>query len=132
MIRVTRQGENIAPSWFIRELRLIEPEFYPFWDPQAERWLIVRAAPSDVFRRNYIVEYCVSKGKDYTPLDNRTLFELKRILYEKNRLREMDEHLEDMREEDEALQAMSDREWQGLKREFMKKLYKFSHEKTFI
>jgi len=44
----------------------------------------------------------------------------------------MDEHLEEMREEDEALQAMSDREWQGLKREFMKKLYKFSHEKTFI
>jgi len=131
MIRVERQGENIAPSWFIRELRLIEPEFYPFWDPKAERWLIVRSTSLDVFRQNYIVEYCVSKGRDYTPLDRRTLFEIQRILYEKNRLREVDKHLEEMRESDEALQAMSDREWRGLKREFMKKLYKFSHEKTF-
>ena len=85
--------------WFKEELKNIDPDFRPFFDKKSRRWLIVRFLPvaekiTDAIRkRGYIIEYCVSKGKDYTPLDRRTTYSLQVIIYLKEKLRVADEHL---------------------------------------
>lgn len=138
MIRVIRQGEKYVSPGFIKDLKLIDAEFCPFWDRKAERWLIVRflpvreEVPESIRRRGYIIEFCVSKGRDYTPLDSRTIYSLQVISYLKHKLRVLDEHLKDLQESDDALGEEGLKAWQAAKREFLKKLYKFSHEKTFV
>ena len=130
MIRVTRQGDNPIPPWFLEELRLIDAEFFPFWDRSCERWLIARAVPS-VFRKEHEIEFCVSKGKGYTPLDRRTLFRIAGILYIQNKMKQMDEHLGDLKDSDDAMALEALKQYRLEKREFMKKLYNFEHTETF-
>jgi hypothetical protein len=131
MIRVTRQGDSPSiPLYFLKELKLKEPKFLPFWDKKSERWLIVRSIPN-VFRQDHEIEFCVSKGRDYTPLDRRTLFGISVILYVKNKMKRMDEHLKDLEDSDDVMAADALKAWQIAKKEFMKKLYRFEHTKTF-
>lgn len=138
MIKVIRQGDNTIPPWFLKELKLIDADFRPFFDSKAERWLIVRflpiaeKVPEGVRRRGYVIEHCVSKGKDYTPLDRRTIYSLQVIEYLKNQLRVIDEHLKELKESDDALGAEGLKVWQEAKREFLKKLYGFMFTETFI
>lgn len=138
MIRVTRQGENYIPPRFLEDLKLIDADFRPFFDPKSERWLIVRflpvaeKVPNDVRKRGYIIEYCVSKGKDYTPLDRRTIYALQVIIYLKNKLRVVEEHLKELKESNDTLGAEGLKYWQEAKRQFLKKLYGFMFTETFI
>lgn len=126
------------PMWFLEELKFIEPSFIPFWHKKAERWLIVRflpvaeKVPVSVCRKGYVTEYCVSKGKDYTPLDRRTIYSLQVIGYLKNKLRAIDEHLKELKESDDTLGAEGLKAWQEAKRMFLKKLYGFMFTETFI
>jgi len=139
MIRLGKDhvGPSV-PTGFLEDLKLIDPEFCPFFDPKAERWLIVRflpvveKVPDDVRKRGYIIEYCVSKGRDYTPLDGRTTRALRIIIYLKNKLRVIDEHLKDLKESDDALGVEGLKAWYEAKREFLKKLYGFMFTETFI
>ena len=138
---IKAKGPCEAPCvehWFSEELKNIDPEFRPFFDLKARRWLIVRFLPvaekvsTAVLKRGYIIEYCVSKGKDYTPLDRRTIYALQVIIYLKNKLRALDEHLKELKESDDELGAEGLKEWQETRRMFLKKLYGFMFTETFI
>lgn len=132
MIKINRQGENHSPPFFIRELKLIDPGLYPLWDRSCERWLIASSGPADVFgKQEVVIEMAVSKGKAYTPLDRRILSKARKIFWAKNMLVNIEKHLEEMEESDEELPKEAEKEWQGLKREFMKKLYRFHNTETF-
>ncbi len=85
-----------------------------------------------VQKRGYIIEYCVSKGKDYTPLDRRTLYSLQVLIYLKNKLRVIEEHLEELKGSDDALGKEGLKTWQAAKRAFLKKMYGFMFTETFI
>ena len=138
---IEAKGPCEAPcveTWFLGELKNIDPDFRPFFEKKSRRWLIVRFLPvgekitNAIRKRGYIIEYCVSKGKDYTPLDRRTLYTLQAIIYLKNKLRALDEHLKELKESDDELGAEGLKEWQEARRMFLKKLYGFMFTETFI
>lgn len=138
MIEAIGPGE--APSVsrsFLSELKLIDADFRPFFDKKARRWLIVRLlpvaeeVPVSIHKQGYIIEYCVSKGKEYTPLDRRTLNSLSAITYMKKKIRELDDHLEDLKDSDDVMALEALKQYRLQKREFMKKLYNFEHTETF-
>lgn len=132
MIKITRQGENFSPPEFTRELKLIDSGLYPLWDRDCERWLIASSGPADVLgKKEVVIEMAVSKGKAYTPLDRRILSKARKIFWAKNMLVNIDNHLKEMKESDEEMPKEAEKEWQGLKREFMKKLYRFHTTETF-
>ena len=138
-IEAKRQGEPCVPLFFIRELKAIDSDLSPFWDAKSQRLLIVKPAPAEVLRKRsahiyggrYIAELTVSKDNQFRPLDRRTLSEIKELLYDKNKLRGMGQHLDEMEEDDESLSVDAEKAWQIAKREFMKKLYRFQHTTTF-
>ena len=124
-------------TWFNQELKNIDPDFRPFFEPKSRRWLIVtylpvqRKVPKDIQKIGYITEYCVSKGKDYTPLDRRTLYALQVITYLKEKLRVIEEHLKELRESDDTLGKEGLKAWMEMKRQFMRKMYGFMFTETF-
>ena len=133
-------GPSEAPRvepWFSKELKNINPDFRPFFDPKARRWLIVRFLPVAqkvsiaILKRGYIIEYCVSKGKDYTPLDRRTIHALTIIIYLKEKLRALDEHLKELKESDDQLGEEGLKAWMEARRMFLAKLYGFMFTETF-
>ena len=133
-------GPSEAPcveSWFKEELKNIDPDFRPFFDKKSRRWLIVRFLPvaekitAAIIKRGYIIEYCVSKGKDYTPLDRRTIYALTVIIYLKEKLRVADEHLKELKESNDQLGIEGLKAWSEAKRQFLKKLYGFMFTETF-
>lgn len=133
-------GPGEAPcveTWFKEELKNIDPDFRPFFEKKSRRWLIVRFLPVAekvtiaVLKRGYIIEFCVSKGKDYTPLDRRTIYALQAIIYLKEKLRVAEEHLKDLKESDDTLGREGLKVWSEAKREFLKKLYGFMFTETF-
>ena len=113
-----------------KELKLLDPDFFPYFDPKSKRWLIMKRT-STVHGDKFTTEIAVSKGKEYTPLDNRVLNEIKELMYEKRKLKNMNQHLENMAEDDEEMFVEAGRQWQDAKRQFMKKLYGFMFIKTF-
>ena len=133
-------GPSEAPcveAWFLGELKNIDSDFRPFFDKKSRRWLIVRFLPvaekitAAIIKRGYIIEYCVSKGKDYTPLDRRTIYALRVIIYLKNKLRVLDEHLKELKESDDELGKEGLKAWAETKRQFLKKMYGFMFTETF-
>ena len=119
-----------APRWFEEELRLLDPDFSASFDPKSKRWIIlkkIRTIHGDKFKP----EIAVSKGKEYTPLDRRVLNEIKELICEKNKLKHMDQHLENMEEDDEEMYVEAQKEYQDGKRQFLKKLYGFMFVKMF-
>jgi hypothetical protein len=137
---IEAKGPCEAPCverWFLGELKNIDLEFRPFFDLKARRWLIVRFLPvaekvtPGIIKTGYIIEYCVSKGKDYTPLDRRTIYALQIIIYLKNKLRVIDEHLKELKESDDQLGREGVKDWMETRRQFLKKLYGFMFTETF-
>ena len=75
--------------------------------------------------------YCVSKGKDYTPLDRRTISTLQIVIFLKEKLRVIDEHIKELEEKNdqkgvEGLKAMRE-----ARKAFLAKLYGFMFTETF-
>lgn len=131
MIKVTRQGENFIPPGFLRELKLINPSLFPLWIPKTGRWTIVSFVPSHVSKRGYVEEYAVSKGDQYTPLDQRTLRNLRELFYYKEKLAYAEKMLEEMDESDRMLYESAYRKYRAMRKECMKKLQRFKTTKTF-
>lgn len=131
MIKVTRQGEGYISPLFLKELKLINQEFFPLWNVKSQKWMICSLCPSHVNRKGYVEEYAVSKDDEYTPLDERTLRDLRRLAYLKNKLACLDEHLEEMDEADKIMYDKSLKEYRGMKMECLKKVHKLQHSKTF-
>lgn len=132
MIKINRQGGPHVPSFFIRELKLIDPGLYPLWDRSCKRWLIASSGPANVFgKQDVVIEMAVSSGRAYTPLDRRILSKARKIFWAKNNLVNIEKHLKEMEESDAEIPKEAEKEWQGLKREFMKKLYRFHTTETF-
>ncbi len=137
---IEAKGPCEAPCverWFLEELKNIEADFRPHFDSKARRWLIVRFLPvadkitAAISKRGYIIEYCVATGKDYTPLDRRTIYALQVIIYLKNKLRVLEEHLKELRESDDQLGIEGLKVWMEAKRAFLAKLYGFMFTETF-
>lgn len=137
---IKAKGPCEAPCverWFLEELKNIDPDFRPFFDPKARRWLIVRFLPvaekitAAIHKRGYIIEYCVSKGKDYTPLDRRTLYTLQVLVYLKEKLRVANEYLKELKDSDDELGKEGLKAWSEAKRQFLKKMYGFMFTETF-
>jgi len=133
-------GPSEAPcvdSWFKEELKSIDPEFRPFFDKKSRRWLIVRFLPvvekitPAIIKRGYIIEYCVSKGKDYTPLDRRTIYALQVIIFLKEKLIVLDEHIRKLEEANDQIGAEALKALREARKAFLAKLYGFMFTETF-
>lgn len=133
-------GPMEAPSVsrsFLQELKNIDPDFCPFFEKKSRRWLIVRFLPVAektsvaVRKKGYVTEYCVSKGKDYTPLDRRTLYTLQVLIYLKEKLRVIEGHLTELKDSNDELGKEGLKAWAEAKRQFLKKMYGFMFTETF-
>lgn len=133
-------GPAETPSverWFKEELKNIDPDFRPFFDKKSRRWLIVRFLPvsqkvTDAIRKKgYIIEYCVSKGKDYTPLDRRTTYTLRIIIFLKEKLRVIDEHIKRLEESNDQIGVEGLKALREARKAFLAKLYGFMFTETF-
>ena len=82
-------------------------------------------------RRGYVIEYCVSKGKAFTPLDRRTLYTLQVLVYLKEKLRVIEEHLTELKDSDDELGKEGLKAWMEAKIQFLKKMYGFMFTETF-
>lgn len=134
MIKVKRmgRGDMIPPRPFVRDLKLINPRYSIIWEPIGQRWAIISPAPVNVFRRGYVYEYLVeSSNKRYAPLDARVIKEIKRLKWEKNRMRDLDDHLKNQKRKQEEEVFKANIQTQAKFREFGKKLEKFRTSKTF-
>ena len=134
------KGPAEAPSverWFKEELKSIDSNFRPFFDKKSRRWLIVRFLPvaqkitAAIIKRGYIIEYCVSKGKDYTPLDRRTTHALRVIIFLKEKLRVIDEHIRRLEEANDQIGADALKALREARKAFLAKLYGFMFTETF-
>lgn len=132
MIKIKRQGEApyVSPS-FLKELELINSRLFPLWIAKSERWVIASPIPRHINRRGYTEEYAVSKGDEYAPLDNRVLRDLRRLFYLKEKLSNLDQHLEEMDEDDRQYYKKAYKEYRGMRMECAKKLQRFKTTKTF-
>lgn len=120
-----------APLPFLKELELIDRKFSVIWIPKVQKYAIVTAQPRNVFRRGYAIEHLVEKDGKHAPLDNRVLRTLRRLLYQKEKLVSLDHYLTQLdREEEERLNKVTMRQ-QEMETDFMKKVHKFQHSKTF-
>jgi len=88
-IKIGRMGRGaMSPSpSFTKDLKLINPKFYPLWNGFREVWMIVKdpepQAPLSHKIRGYTTEYIVEKDGKYAPLDRRVLKALRRAMYYK-------------------------------------------------
>jgi hypothetical protein len=132
MIKVKRQGEApyVSPS-FLKELKFINPRLFPLWLRKVEKWVIASQVPRHINRRGYTEEYAVSKDDDYAPLDDRVLRDLRRLFYLKEKLTNLDKHLEEMDEADKQVYNKAYQEYRGMRKECLKKLERFRTSKTF-
>lgn len=134
MIKVLHdwEGPGIPPG-FLRALRLISPKLSLLWYGKDERWLIVtRSVPKAVFKSGYVVEHIVQNKGQFAPLDGRVILALQRARYERDNMRSLDHHLQDIdrRHQEKAERAQAQR-IEGFQ-EFAKKAVKFNTTKTFI
>ena len=137
---IKAKGPCEAPCverWFKKELKNIDPEFRPLFDKKSRRWLIVRFLPvaekvtPGIIKTGYITEYCVSKGKDYTPLDRRTIYALQVIMFLKEKLMVMDEHIRKLEESNDQLGVEALKALREARKAFLAKLYGFMFTETF-
>lgn len=133
MIKVKRMGRgDMRPSIpFLRELRLIDRKFDVIWLPKVQKFGIISPQPVNVFRQGYWIEYLVEKNGRYAPLDNRVLRAIRKLIYEKNMMRNLDDYLKQLDQEEEAEFQKAVKEQGEMETDFMKKVYKFEHETTF-
>jgi len=133
MLRIKKRmgGLHTAPSWFVRELRLLCSKFSVIWLNEAGRWAVVSPAPMNVFREGYVVEYLVENNGRFADLNAQVIHNIRKLLYEKNRLRTLDDHLKQQGEAentkvDKAVEEMRDRRWGA-----MKQMARLATTKTF-
>lgn len=120
----TRRESGLKPeAWFLRELRLLAPEFYPRWNRRRQVWEIVKDAPVSVFRKGFITEYLVSKRGRFAPLDRRVIEAIRRLLYEKQTMRSLDETLQQIDRENEMIERRNLAYAQDGRRQFLKKCH---------
>ena len=133
MIAVKRmgRGDMRPPAFFLRDLKLIDPNFFVVWEPRGQRYVIASPAPVSVFRKGYVSEYLVELNGKYAPLDGRVLRELRYLMWEKNQLVSLDHYLKDMDRREQEKTEQENRQTRERMAEFTGKLNKFRTTKTF-
>lgn len=120
----------ISPG-FLRDLRMVAPEFYPKWHLSG-RWMIVKDVPRHISRRGYIVEFVVHDGKGgYAPLDQKVIDCLMQAKQERDKLDNPEKLLRKFDEEEELKMREALKLRAELQLDFSKKVCKFLTSKTF-
>jgi len=134
MIKVKRmgRGDMIPPRPFVRDLRLINPRYSIIWEPIAQKWAIISPAPVSVFRKGFVYEYLVeTPNGGFMSLDHRVLDEIKYLKWEKNQMRDLDDHLLNQKRRQEEEMFETNIRTEAKLREAGRKLEKFRTSKTF-
>jgi len=124
-ITVKGRPEVSPPAWYVKELQLIDPELYVFWNHRFQKYLIARKAPPNVFREGYLVEYMVDK------CDRRSLNALKQAVWEREHIYSIvDRWLKHLDDEEEEKARKEEQKRREMFNEFLKKAWKFNHSTT--
>jgi len=83
-----------APGWFLRELKLMNRELYPFYFERYRKWMIVRDFPrriggvtdyDPITGKNFVVEMVIEDVRhNPLPLDRDVLFAVRICLYDRH------------------------------------------------
>lgn len=126
--------ERNPDRWFLKELKLIDPDLHCIWNNKWQRFLIVRKAPANVFREGYFIEALVHDGNNnYAPLDRRVLNRLKEAVWEREHILDSLEKFyraQAQEEEKKAQYGVSQR--RDALREFRKQIYRHRKTMTFV
>ena len=92
-----------VPSWFLRDLKVLDPNFQVVKDLVSQKFLIVTPAPPNVFRNGYVVEYVVEENGKPCELNGLVLEAIRKLLWEKNHNYRggysLDHHIRELKEE---------------------------------
>jgi len=134
MIKVKRmdRGDMHPPRPFIRDLKLIDPNFSVIWLTIGQKFAIISPAPISIFRKGYVVEYLVeSPNGEYAPLDGRVIRELQFLMWEKNHLLTLDHHLLNQKKRERERIERMNRQTKDSFREAEKIINNAGKKKTF-
>ena len=133
MIKVKHmgRGDMRPPAWFVRELKLIDPNFSVVWEPIGQRYAIISPAPVSVFRKGFVYEYLVERNGSFAPLDGRVIRDLRYLMWEKNQLVSLDHYPQEQKKRESEKLEKVNRQTEAKLREAGKKCDKFRTTKTF-
>ena len=133
MIKVKHmgRGDMRPPAWFVRELKLIDPNFSVVWEPIGQRYAIISPAPVSVFRKGFVYEYLVERNGRFAPLDGRVIKDLQYLMWEKNQLVSLDHYPQEQKKRESEKLEKVNRQTEEKLREAGKKCDKFRTTKTF-
>ena len=134
MIKVKHmgRGDMRPPAHFLRDLKLIDPNFSVVWEPIGQRYAIIRPAPVSVFRKGYVSEYLVeTTNKGYASLDGRVIRDLRYLMWEKNGMVSLDHYPKEQKKRESEKIEKVNRQTEAKLREAGKKCDKFRTTKTF-
>lgn len=130
MIRNKGEGPYV-PRWFLRELKLISPNFSVLWSNEWCKFVIVSPAPVNAFREGYIVEFVVEeKDGSYAPLDSVTLEALRMAMQGKDL--KFCHLITEMRQQRIRRWEKAHAYRVGMSKEFEKKVYEYQHKETYL
>jgi hypothetical protein len=124
------EGPSV-PRWFVRELKLIDPEFELFWDKEAGRFLVVRPAPRPTFSKGFVCEYLLECKGEYRPPTAMVLTAIKRLLYEQKPGYSFEDHLKELEQEREERWWRARKKKADGKAHFRKHIMRRVSSKTF-
>ena len=127
--------------WILEEIKLMDPELYPYYFSRYRKWMIVKDFPrrlpgitdyDPINGKNFIVEAVVEDSKhNPLPLDAKVVKALRRSLFNHNN-KPLGSYLEEIdREEEEKAREMQ-AEARLMRREAAKKIHKFQTSETFV
>jgi len=130
--KIKNRGAPPVPPWFVRELKTISPNLELKWMPQIQRFAVVTPCPINISQRGFMVEAIIHRDNNYKEPDMAVINELKRRMQEKNRMRNLDEIPQKMRQEEQAKIDKAEKERLDKQWDFMKKVYHFLNRETFV
>jgi len=133
MIKVKHMGRgDMRPSaYFLRDLKLIDPNFSVVWEPIGQRYAIISPAPVSVFRKGFVYEYLVERNGRFAPLDGQVIRDLRYLMWEKNQLVSLDHYPQEQKKREREKIEKVNRQTEAKFREAGKKCDKFRTTKTF-
>jgi hypothetical protein len=130
-----------APNWFIKELKLMNSELYPFYFDRYRKWMIVRNFPrrvggvtdyDPISGKNFVVEMVIEDERhNPLPLDRDVLFAVRICLYDRHS-RPFSYYYQRVKEREERRRRQAIVERSLRFKDAAKDIHKFMTSETFV
>lgn len=129
-----------APRWVVRELKLMNPEVYPFFFSRYQKWMIVRDFPrriggvtdyDQISGKNFVVEMVIEDRQHRPlPLDRDSLEAARECFYDKHS-RPFSFYYQRLRERQGKRESEASKERELRFKDAGKEIHKFKTSETF-